>query len=168
AYIPLDIFLRRRSEKLGIVAPLRGFVFALLGGGILALAIGGATALYAYGTSLLGTPFDNWPYVAHGGAAAFIVGVAVVAIYSLISLRENFFGRSKMQQPAVVSAPSPATNPTEVVPAVPSVTTQEAPTAQAIPLISSSIAEVVDALLAGKITRSEAITRIEALVEQKV
>lgn len=168
AYIPLDIFLRRRSEKLGIVAPLRGFVFALLGGGILALAIGGATALYAYGTSLLGTPFDNWPYVAHGGLAAFIVGVAVVAIYSLISLRENFFGRSKKQQPAVVSAPSPATNPTEVVPAVPSVTSQEAPPAQAIPLISSSIAEVVDALLAGKITRSEAITRIEALVEQKV
>jgi hypothetical protein len=167
AYIPLDIFLRRRSEKLGIVAPLRGFVFALLGGGILALAIGGATALYAYGTSLLGTPFDNWPYVAHAGTAAFIVGVVVVAIYSLISLRENFFGRSKKQQPTVVSAPSPATSPTEVVPAVPPVTSQEAPTAQAIPLISSSIAEVVDALLAGKITRSEAITRIEALVEQK-
>ncbi len=60
AYIPFDILLRRRSERASYAAPLRGFVFALFGGGILTSAIGGATALYAYSTSLLGSPLNVW------------------------------------------------------------------------------------------------------------
>src|SRR5205823_5494927 len=90
AYIPLGIFLRRRSEKLGLIAPLRGFVFALFGVGILTGAIGGATSLYAYGTSLLGSPLDNWQYLAHAGLAAFAVGVAIVGIYLWTAIHERF------------------------------------------------------------------------------
>ncbi|MFL5625644.1 MAG: hypothetical protein ACJ788_08620 [Ktedonobacteraceae bacterium] len=166
-YIALNIFLLRRSEKLGIIAPLRGFVFVLLGGGILALAIGGATALYAYGTSLLGTPFDNWPYIAHGGTAAFAVGVAVVALYLWISRRENFFGSSIKQQTVATPPETQATIVAESTSPVTPTTTSEPhiePTPMATP---SSIAETVDALLAGKITRVEAIACIEALVKQR-
>src|ERR1019366_3532916 len=48
-YIPLSLYLRRRNsrEPATGASPHRGFVLALCGGGILALAIGIAVALYA-------------------------------------------------------------------------------------------------------------------------
>ncbi len=167
-YIPLNILLLRRSEKLGIITPLRGFVFALLGGGILALAIGGAIALYAYGTSLLGTPFDNWPYVAHAGTAAFAVGVAVVALYLWISRREHFFDRPTKQQTVATPPETQATIVAQPGSPVTPTTTPESHIGLTTTAASSSIAETVDALLAGKITRAEAIASIEALVKQQV
>jgi len=97
AYIPLGLLLRIRSTRAAFLVPLRGFTFALLGGGILAVAIGGATALYAYGTAALGSALDNWVYVAQTGMAAFIIGVLIVGIYLWTSIREGFFGSFKQQ-----------------------------------------------------------------------
>jgi hypothetical protein len=140
-YIPLDIYLHRRNVLDPAVGsgPRRGTVLALLGGGILALAIGGAIALYAWMTALFGSAISNWQQVAHSGLAAFIVGVCLVGIYLWFALKERLLG-SRDKQPTTDITPS--------VPSDASLTTIEA---------------VLDELLAGKITRDEAATRIHAL-----
>lgn len=156
-YIPMDILLRRRSAQAAFKTPLRGFVFTLFGGGILAGAIGGASALYAYGTSLLGSPFNNWQYVAHAGFAAFAIGVIIVGLYLWTSIRERFFSTSSKEQgPSRTIAVSP-----DAMPAIANADAlPDAPTT-VTPL---PIAEILDELLTGKINRDEAIARIESLV----
>ena len=166
AYIPLDISLRRRSEKAAFTAPLRGFVFALFGGGILTSAIGGATALYAYATSLLGSPLDNWQYTAHSGLAALAVGIAIVGLYLWVSLREHFFSPAvKQPAPAIV-----ATQPTPSLPDAMAASDVDSAGQSHVPSLSTSspAASIVDELLSSKITREEAITRIENLITQRV
>jgi len=173
AYIPLGLLLRIRSKRVSFLVPLRGFTFALFGGGILAAAIGGATALYAYGTAILGSGLDNWVYVAQTGSAAFAIGVLIVGIYLWTSIREGFFGGSIKQQGAEVKpqlgevpvatpvlaqtngATGPSAKETQVMQAG-QVTTVA---------ITQTVGEIVDELLAGKIGRDEAVARIEKVVK---
>lgn len=156
-YIPLDIHLRRRSKHAAFTTPLRGFVFTLFGGGILTGAIGGATALYAYGTSLLGSPFDNWQYVAHSGLAALVIGIAIVGLYLWVGLRQHFFSPPAKQ-------PTPATTtPPDSLDAKPIIQPDQTPLTPTL-TPSSPLATILDELLAGKITRDEAMARIESLL----
>ncbi|HLZ62499.1 MAG TPA: hypothetical protein VKR06_36600 [Ktedonosporobacter sp.] len=143
-YIPLSLYLRRRYavDATSASGPRRGFVLALLGGGILALAIGGATALYAWVTSLFGSPIPNWLQVAHTGLAAFVVGAILVAIYLWAALGEQLLSSRK----------TPSTPPVAVQP------TLEEP-----PVLAPTIENILDELLAGKITRDEAAAHIRAL-----
>jgi hypothetical protein len=143
-YIPFDLYLSRRYAMVpsSAAGPRRGFVLTLLGAGILALAIGGATALYAWITSLSGSPLSNGTQVTHIGLAAFLVGVLVVGIYLWVAIREHHFS-GLLKQPAPVVTPPP------VVPGHPGKTV--------------TIEEVLDELLAGKITRDEAAARIRAI-----
>ena len=137
-YIPLDLLIRRRFtlDPTSALGPRRSLVLALLGAGILAFAIGGVVALYAWGTALLGSPVDNWPQIAHSGLAATIVGAALIAIYVWPLRGEHLLARAgKTEQP-----PAPEVPPT-----------------------SSTIEEILDELLAGHITRAEAVTRLQAL-----
>lgn len=163
AYIPLDITLRRRSEQTAFTAPLRGFVFALFGGGILTSAIGGATALYAYSTSLLGSPLDNWQYTAHSGLAALAVGIAIVGLYLWVSLHEHFFSATGKQ----LAAPTLTTSTTPIVPTM-LATAVDQEHASPTQSTASSVASIIDELLADKITRDEAIAQIERLARQGV
>jgi hypothetical protein len=138
AYIPLDLHLHSRyvQDTSSASGPRHGFVFALLGGSILAGAIGGAVALYALATALLGSPFNGWQHVARAAGAAFIVGVVMLGIYLWIAKREHLFGGSTKQP--VVSPTKPVVKPT-------------------------TIEEVLDELLAGKISRDEAAAQLYAL-----
>lgn len=138
-YIPLDIYLSRRykQDPANATGPRRGFVLILLGGGILALAIGGSIALYTWGTALLGSPISNWPNLAQRGLAGAIVGASLIGIYLRATLREHLISRSSQE----ASPPEPA--PTSAVP--------------------SSIENVVDELLAGRINRDEAVKLLHAL-----
>jgi hypothetical protein len=176
AYIPLGLLLRQRSAKLASLAPQRGFTFTLLGGGILAAAIGGATALYAYGTAALGSPVDNWLYVAHLGIAAFAVGAVIAGIYLWTSIRSGFFSRTKQPVEAVAAPTGTATIVEETHPVVP-VTAQQEITAPLTTQVSQatqaamavavtpSAGEIVDELLAGKIGRDEAVSLIEKMTK---
>ncbi len=166
-YILLDILLRRCSMQTTLSAPLRGFVFALLGGSILAIAIGGAVALYAYSTAILGSPLDNWQYTAHTGLAAFIIGVIVAALYLWTGIRGGIVVRQSKVSQSTQSLQSvqPATEIATIteVPASPPV-----PSAAPVPIDtrSQAIGSVLDTLLAGSISRDEALARIEQLSEQ--
>ncbi|GHO95000.1 hypothetical protein KSF_050480 [Reticulibacter mediterranei] len=151
-YIPLDLSLLRRNAREAATAggPRRGAVLALLGGGILALAIGGATALYAWMTALLGSAITNWQIVMHTGLATFIVGLFLAGIYLWFARREHLLGlRHKQQTTTAVLPADEATNDVSA-----SSTEIVAP---------STIEGVLDELLAGKITRDEAAERIHAL-----
>jgi hypothetical protein len=147
AYIPLDIYLHRRSMRDASIAsgPRRGVVLALLGGGTLALAIGGATALYAWMTAMFGSAITNWQQVAHIGTATFLVGIILAGMSLWFALREHLFSAHDKQ------AITPVTSPAKPEPAV------EPPASFA------TVEDVLDALLASKLTRDEAIERIRML-----
>ncbi len=180
AYIPLGLLLRQRSAQLATFAPQRGFTFTLLGGGILAAAIGGATALYAYGTAALSSPLDNWLYIAHAGIAAFAVGAIIVGIYLWTSIRSGFF--SSARQPVeAVTPPAETTAAVEEAHVATPVTAQQEQQEVTAPLatpesqvsqvatavtavaVTPTVGEIVDELLAGKISRDEAVARIERM-----
>jgi len=173
AYIPLGLLLRIRSTRAAFLVPLRGFTFALLGGGILAGAIGGATALYAYGTAALGSALDNWVYVAQTGMAAFIIGVLIVGIYLWTSIREGFFGGSMKQQGVEAKPPAGevhvATHDLAQANGAPGPSVKETQTMQAgqVTTVATTqpVGEIVDELLVGKISRDEAVARIEKVVK---
>jgi Domain of unknown function (DUF5671) len=152
AYIPLDLYLHRRDAQDPATATgaRRGFVFALLGGGTLALGIGLAVALYALGTSLLGSPLNDWQNVARAGASAFVIGGIMVGVYLWTARREQLFSGLVRQTTATGAVATP-------VPATPEPGTKP-----------SSIEDVLDTLLAGKITRDEAVARIRAITDSKL
>ncbi len=190
-YVPLDLYLRRRYTLDAATAsgPRRGFVLALSGGGILALAVGGAVALYAWITSLFGSPVTNWQQVAHGGLAAFIVGLILIVVYLGTAIRERLLrGLFKRSRP-VALAPSTVATDIAGVQSVGDATTATGVgvnlyageetdatkvatvqltggvegAADGATIQSARIETILDELLAGKLTRDEAATRIRAL-----
>lgn len=157
-YIPLEVYQRGYSTRnlSSTALPRRGLVLALLGGGILATAIGGVTALYLWVTALFGSPVDNWQQAAHGGLATFIVGVLLVSIYLWSAWKEGYWSRSGKQSVLSLDAsPSAVRLPDTVFSAL------ARPTAQ--PTI---IEDTLDELLAGKVTRDEAAARIRLLLKE--
>jgi hypothetical protein len=152
-YIPLDLsLLRRNAREATAGGPRRGAVLALLGGGILALAIGGVTALYAWITALLGSAITNWQQVMHTGLAALIVGLFLTGVYFWLARRERLLGTHHKQETAtsVDEATESASASTDEV------------------AVLTTIEGVLDELLAGKITRDEAASRIRALSSEPV
>jgi len=148
-YIPLDFYLWRRNQVdvQAFAGARRGFVLAVLGAAILAFAIGGAVALYAWITALFGSPLTNWLQISNAGLAACIVGGIVTVLYLTTAIREKLFS-GFTKHSVVPPAPVPAT-PETVVPVV-------------------TIESVLDELLIGKITRDEAARRIRDLEDKFV
>lgn len=182
-YIPLDLLLRSRSARTAFAAPLRGFVFTMLGSGILAGAIGGATALYAASTAALGSPINGWQYTAHQGLAAFAVGAVLVGLYLWTGIHNRFFSASTTTQTATTTpapaetVPAPGTmdkavpagaSQTIATPATPQQARAEPSSASTATLTITSldVEEIIDQLLAGKLSRDEAIERLQKLVSQ--
>jgi Domain of unknown function (DUF5671) len=166
SYIGLDIYLWRRdvAEPSLAVGPRRGLVFALLGGGTLAFAIGGALALYAWATALFGSPLDNGQQMINAGLAAFIVGVFLLGIYLWVARREHLFsslGKKPTAEPLASVAPPLSEQASSE--ASPEATVSPASPSETSPVPAVTIEEILDDLLAEKITRDEAAMRIRAL-----
>jgi hypothetical protein len=158
AYIPFDFNLHRRFKNDAAVAadPRRGFVFAMLAGGILSTAIGGAVALYSLSTALLGSPFENWQQVARAGLSACVVGVLILAWYFWTARREHLFSGLIKRPTAEEAPPSIEPAPEHIVPT--SILSDE---------MLPNIDAVLDDLLAGKITRDEAAKRIQGMMSKE-
>jgi hypothetical protein len=145
-YIAFDIHLYRRwkQDVPGAKYARRGFVFTLLGAGVLATAIGGAFALYTVISNALGSPLDNWQHLARAGASAVVVGLVILVVYFVLANRQKLLVRTSKSaaqvEPPVTSAPAAGE------------------TAESL-----TIEGVLDALLAGKLSRDEAAARIHEL-----
>ncbi|HEY6284957.1 MAG TPA: hypothetical protein VIX20_04800, partial [Ktedonobacteraceae bacterium] len=159
AYIPFDFNLRQRYKHDPAEAsdPRRGFVFAMIAGGILSTAIGGAVALYSLGTNLLGSPFENWQQVARAGVSACVVGVIILAIYLWTARREHLFSGLTKRAPTEEA-------PSSMEPAPELIVKAEIPPDEILPNIDA----VLDDLLAGKITRDEAAKRLQGMMSKEV
>ena len=158
AYIPFSLRLRQRTRTTHstITTPRKGLVLALLALGTLTIAAGLVTALFAIATNAFGAPISNWDQVARTGLVSLVVGATVAGIYLFLARNENWI--------AVPSAPlAPATPATPVsAEAVPQAAV--APAAPPAPTAApGSIEAVLDALLAGSLTRDQAAAAIRSL-----
>lgn len=148
-YIPFSLRMRVLARRYPPATPRRGLVFALLGAGTLIAAIGLLVTLYAVVTSLAGAALDNWQVIARSGGVAFFIGAIISGIYFGRAQVEGWFRRNA---PTLPATPAAASTP---VPASPADVT--------LPGATSTIEGVLDALLAGTLTRDEAAARIRAL-----
>lgn len=89
AYIPLAVHLRLSSKEAEGSAPRRGFILALLAGGIVTGAVGLTITLYIFGTNLLGAPLTDWEQTVRAGLAVLVVGVILVVSYGWVALQER-------------------------------------------------------------------------------
>ncbi len=159
--LPLDLLLRRRSLREPAVAllPRRGFVLTALAAGVLAAAIGGAIALYAWGTAVLGAPVGDWPRLAQQALTSCLVGVAIVALYLWRARRERLL---------VFAVPALAEGVRGPRLSVPG---EEGRAEAEEALVSRSrtsetLEGILESLLAQRITLEEAAARIRALARQ--
>jgi len=168
-YIALDIDLRLRSARAASIGPRRAFAFVLLGGGMLAGAVGVVILLYTVLTALLGSPVDNWQNAARQGGAIFIVGALIVGIYLWVAIREHLFSTrrpglaAEAEEAQRAVQPAPVLTPSEMSAAAITTLASVAEKLEA-PLAALTIEDVLDELQVGKITRDEAAARIRSLI----
>jgi hypothetical protein len=144
--------LRLRGAAAALAGPRRAYTFALLAGGALTATLTGITLIYVLVTAALGTPVEiEWQPLARVDAVVFAVSafVAGVQLWRLIAERGPAGAK-----PAVVPSPAPA-------PAAAASTPAPAPSA---PPPADEVAAVVDALLAGRLTRDQAIAALQRAI----
>jgi uncharacterized membrane protein (DUF485 family) len=135
AYIPISLYLRILTARTDAVGPRRAFVLALLAGGIIAGAIGAATALFAYGSRLLDAPISNWQDVTRVGVAIFLVGLTIAGIYFWSARSERLLAPRASAAPEGAPLPQPAL----------------------------TIEQILDDFAAGRVSRDDAANRIRAV-----
>src|SRR5436305_13433827 len=105
--------------------------------------------------------------------AAFVIGVLIVGIYLWTSIREGFIGGSMKQQEVEakplagevhVATPFLAQANGAPGPSAKETHTMQAGQATTV-ATTQSVGEIVDELLVGKISRDEAVARIEKVVK---
>lgn len=134
AYVPLALLLAQRSHQAATPGPRRGFALGLLAAGILAVAVGAATALYALVTNVLGQPLTNWQETVRSGITVLLIGAIIAGIYGWITVHEGYLRGRPGAQPAVEA-----------------------------PVTPESVETLLDRFKAGTLTREEAQARIRAL-----
>jgi hypothetical protein len=143
AYIPLALTLARISHQMATPGPRRGFALGLLAAGVITGATGLVMTVYAVVTNALNAPLDNWQEVMKSGIAVTVIGLILAGIYGAIVVRDGYI------KPLTPVQPKPAE--------------AEAPTPAGVP---STIEDVLDALLAQRLTRDEAAARIRDLTRR--
>ena len=155
-YIPIAVHLRGATKQTGQTAPRRGFILALLAGGIITGAVGLTMSLYAFGTSLLGAPLTDWQQTVRAGLASLAVGVILVVSYGWIALQERSLGSLFKRLREAPSIP-PATAPAQAG------AVREAAAAD----VAAEIEQILGDFEAHRISLPEASARLRALVEAR-
>lgn len=135
----LAYLLREQSAGEAPIGPRRAYVFGGLAAGGLTAAISLAIALYLFITALIGSPVGaDWAVSARYAVVALLAGgfIAGVHLWRLLQQRAVLF--------PVHPVPTPASGVS--------------------PVASGSIEAVLDDLLAGRITREQAVERLRALL----
>ena len=148
-YILLELWLRVRTRRAGASAlPRRALELALLALGMLGTAISVIVLLYALLTATLGTSFDGWQRVARSAASVLVVALLLLVIYGRQVLRERG---------VAVEARHPVAKPAALPAAEGSAETT-------VPTTERAVEDTLDDLLAGRVTRDEAVARLRALL----
>jgi hypothetical protein len=138
-FLYIAFWLNARTHQTGVTWPHRIFVLVLLASGVITSAGGLIVTLQALLSAMLGAPADNWQQTARSGLVTLLVGGAMVAIFATLAVRDRYFG----------TRPEPKDVDTKAV-AIGTLAPQE------------TLEGILDALLAGGITRDEAAARIRA------
>lgn len=160
AYIPLAVHLRRSTRSAEESAPRRGFILALLAGGIITGAVGLTMTLYALGTSLLGAPLGNWEQIVRAGLAVLLVGIILVVSYGWTALQEHSIGALVAR---LKEAATPAAEATQSVAARPETAAISPDEAE----FTSAIERVLRAYQSHALDLGEATSQIKALARDE-
>ena len=147
SYIPLALRLRQRTMLGAARGPRRAVVLALLAGGTISAAIGLVIVLYSLGSSLFGFPIANWQALARSGGVVAVIGALLGGYYLRAAAQERFLQASVLPSAAASAPAVPAPALAAEVPPAP-------------PTQPATIEAVLDALLAGSLTRDEAAARL--------
>jgi hypothetical protein len=146
-FVFITLRLGARTNQTGVTWPHRIFVLVLLAGGVIAGAGGLIIALQASLSAMLGAPADNWQQTTRAGLVTLLVGATMVAIFMTVAVRNRYLGTRPEPKPAETEPGAANTQP------VMSVGTAAS---------SETLEGILDALLAGRMTRDEAAARIRA------
>ena len=144
-FVYFALQLNMRARRTDVTWPHRVFALILLASGVIASAAGLVIALQALISALLGAPADNWQQTARTGAVTLLVGGAMVAIFATVAARNRYLAARPEAKPLPAASGSGETQPVTVQ--------AEAPV---------SLEAILDALLAGRLSRDEAAHQIRA------
>lgn len=135
--------LRLRGAAHTLVGPRRVYTFALLAAGALTATLTGISLIYILITALLGSPVSpDWQPLARLDFIVFLVSAFVAGIQLWRLLTER--------------GPAPA-------PPAPASTVAPAPS-PGVPAPADEVASIVDALLAGRLTRDQAVEALRRAI----
>ncbi len=149
-FIFITLRLGAWTRQTGVTWPHRIFVLVLLAAGVLAGAGGLIIALQASLSAMLGAPADNWQQTTRAGLVTLLVGATMVAIFMTVAVRNRYLGARPESKPVGVEPSAANTQPVAAVGGA------------ATPSPYETLEGILDALLAGRMTRDEAAARIRA------
>jgi hypothetical protein len=148
AFAPVALQLGGRTRETVVSWPHRVFVLILLASGVITSAGGLVVTLQAVGSSFLGAGASDWQRSARTGAVTLLVGVVMVALFARLAIRNHYLVARTEPKPAQT-----AVSPARMQPA-------EQPVISREPL--DSLDDILDALVARRISRDEAAARIRS------
>ncbi|HEX5440029.1 MAG TPA: hypothetical protein VFW76_04050 [Ktedonobacterales bacterium] len=146
-FVFITLRLGARTRQTGVTWPHHVFVLVLLAGGVIAGAGGLIIALQASLSAMLGAPADHWQQAARGGFVTLLVGATMVAIFMTVAVRNHYLGTRPEPKPVQTEPVAANTQPLAAV-------------GSAAPY--ETLESILDALLAGRVTRDQAAARIRA------
>ena len=144
-FVIFALWLATRARRTGITWPHRVFTLALLASGVIVGAGGLVFAMQALISALLGAAPDNWQQTARTGLVTLLVGGTMVAIFASVAARNHYL---LMRQEAKPLPAPPLSADTQ--PAMDTAATQ------------NTLEAILDALLSGRLSRTEAAAQIRA------
>lgn len=151
-FVVLALFLGMGARQSGVSWPHRIFVLVLLAGGVIDGATGMVFALQAFGSTVLGAPPSEWQHAVRTGLVMLLVGGTMVGIFLTVAARNHYLGARHEPKPDEARLISADTQPVMTPDGAAGVAVSE----------SEPLEAILDALLAGRVTRDEAAARIRA------
>ncbi|MGE5335444.1 MAG: hypothetical protein ACM3N4_12135 [Nitrososphaerota archaeon] len=140
-FVVFTLLLGTRTRQAGVTWPHRVFVLIQLAASVIVSAVGMVIGLQALGSTLLGAPLDGWQHTARTGLVTLVVGGVMVAIFLTIAARNHYLG-ARVEPKPDAPLPNPAVGGAPVAP--------------------ETLEGILDALLAGRLSREEAAAHIRA------
>jgi hypothetical protein len=148
-FIFFTLYLNACTRQTGVNWPHRVFDLVMLASGVITSAGGLIVTLQALLSAMLGAPADNWQYTVWNGLVIQLVGGTMAAIFATVAVRSRYLSARPEPKPVETESVAANTQPVALMGA-----------AARSPY--ETLEGILDALLAGRMTRDEAAARIRA------